>query len=144
MAMHVNGSTPVLERFWARVEQSGDCWSWTGAKNDRGYGQIRVDGRIVYAHRFSYQVHLGSIPDSLQIDHLCRNRSCVRPDHLEPVTSAENTRRGEPASRTQCPRGHAYDEANTGRSARTGRRFCKACHSFFASRTKARRRGNAA
>ena len=102
MGMHVNGTMPVLERFWARVEQSGDCWSWTGAKNDQGYGQIRVDGRIVYAHRFSYELHLGSIPSGLQIDHLCRNRGCVRPDHLEPVTSAENTHRGEPANRARC------------------------------------------
>jgi hypothetical protein len=129
MAMQVNGSMPVLDRFWARVDQTDACWSWSGAKNDQGYGQIRVSGRIVYAHRFSYELHVAAIPPGLQLD------------HLEPVTSGENTRRGEPANRTHCPRGHAYDQANTGHNARTGRRFCKACHSFFAVRTKARRRG---
>ena len=128
----------VVDRFWARVVKGDGCWLWSGATNDHGYGQLHRDRRTVYAHRFSYELAVGPIPAGLQIDHLCRNRSCVRPHHLEPVTSAVNTRRGEPANRTHCPLGHPYDEANT------GRRFCRACHRAFVSRGKARRRGIAA
>lgn len=94
------GSTrPTPEdRFWAKVDKCRDgCWVWTAKGTPAGYGQFRVDGVDVYAHRFSYELHVGPIPDGLQIDHLCRVTSCVNPAHLEPVTGAENLRRGREA-----------------------------------------------
>src|SRR4051812_43428872 len=70
------------------------CWLWAGAKNDRGYPQVGHEGRTVYAHRLYYTLLVGAIPPGLDLDHLCRKRSCVNPQHLEPVTHAENVRRG--------------------------------------------------
>jgi HNH endonuclease len=81
----------VQERFWEKVEQGEGCWLWTGAI-DRGYGQFVWNGRK-RAHRVAYELIIGPIPEGLELDHLCRNKSCVRPEHLEPVTKAENIRR---------------------------------------------------
>jgi HNH endonuclease len=96
-----NGTTedirPTVEqRFWAKVDQ-GDgtgCWLWTGAKLHGGYGHMRGGTADTTAHRIAYELLVGPIPKGLEIDHLCRVRACVRPDHLEPVTRAENDRRG--------------------------------------------------
>lgn len=95
------------------VADSNGCHIWTAGKNDRGYGYVVINGSKIYTHRLSYELFVGPIPDGLVIDHLCRNPPCCNPTHLEPVTPAENTRRGEPAQRTHCPKGHLYDEANT-------------------------------
>lgn len=82
-------------RFWSHVDKSAECWLWTGAKGrEGGYGHFWVAGRKVAAHRFAYELLVGPIPDGLVLDHLCRETLCVRPSHLEPVTQAENTRRG--------------------------------------------------
>jgi hypothetical protein len=70
------------------------CWNWQRYKDDKGYGVIKRRGQNYQAHRYFYEKHNGKIPEGLQLDHLCRNTSCVNPDHLEPVTGAENTRRG--------------------------------------------------
>jgi hypothetical protein len=88
------------DRFWANVDQSGDCWLWMGART-RGYGRFEVDGKGMAVHRFAYELLIGPVPEGLQIDHLCRNRPCVNPAHLEPVTNRENTMRGQtiPAAR---------------------------------------------
>lgn len=80
-------------RFWSKVDASGDCWEWTGGRTDTDYGLFNVDRRMVKAYRFSYELLVGPIPDGLEIDHLCRMRHCVNPDHLEPVTRSENNRR---------------------------------------------------
>lgn len=101
------------------------CLIWTGTRNTHGYGRLRVSGVHYYAHRLSYEIHIGPVPDGLVLDHLCRNRACVNPHHLEPVTAEENTRRGA-AVITHCPRGHAYDEVNTRRRS-NGTRDCRAC-----------------
>lgn len=123
---------PVLpERFWEKV-RPGDsgCWDWIAATSDRGYGHILWDGKVVLAHRLVLLVGDG-IPPGLVVDHLCRNRACVNPDHLEPVTTRTNLLRGDTitarnAAVTHCPWGHEYDEANTYYG--KGGRRCRACH----------------
>lgn len=118
------------ERFANKVEidQSG-CWIWTGAAT-KGYGQVKRNGIQHAAHRYAYQHLVGPIPAGLVLDHLCRETRCVNPAHLEPVTNAENIRRGRvglnESTKTHCPQGHPYDETNT-YSWKNGWRQCRAC-----------------
>ena len=81
------------ERFWSKVIVTPMCWWWTGSLQSKGYGQFRLDGSLVLAHRYAYEICFGPIPEDLQIDHLCLVRHCVNPAHLEPVTGDENIRR---------------------------------------------------
>ncbi len=90
---------PWVERFWSRVEKSEGCWIWRGATTELGYGHVRIENRDYKAYRVSYELMLGPIPPGLVLDHVCSNPSCVNPAHLEPVTHAENLRRGSGASR---------------------------------------------
>jgi len=120
-------------RFWAKValpDEQG-CMLWLSALSSAGYGRITMGGKTHYAHRISYALAYGAIPTELQLDHLCRVRHCVAPDHLEPVTGRVNVLRGQTpaaanAAKTHCPRDHAYDEENTYVDAK-GRRNCRAC-----------------
>lgn len=138
--------TPPLQRFWRNV-QVGDndsCWLWLGPRAGRGYGvmSIRIDPNVwrnVYAHRFAYEHLVAPIPDGLTIDHLCRNRLCVNPDHLEAVTAEENVRRWA-RSVTHCPRGHAYTPENT----YTDSRGCRECRSCRREQQRKRRAARAA
>lgn len=130
----------VEQRFWAKVNKDGPapeyrptlgpCWIWTAA-SALGYGQIRISGKIVLAHRWSYEATYGPIPAGKQLDHLCREPSCVNPSHLEAVSPRVNVARGtSPAARhaiaTHCPKRHEYSEANTYVS-KNGKRFCRQC-----------------
>lgn len=128
-------------RFLSRVRTEPDgCWLWTGYVTATGYGRVAVPGRRkLYAHRVSYELHVGPIPVGLTLDHLCRNKLCVRPDHLEPVTLAENIRRAWPR-RTHCPYGHSLADAYVDRSARGSQRKCRTCHLSRVRARHARRR----
>lgn len=127
--------TSPLVRFWPHVVTKGDgCWEWTGSIcPSTGYGRLLVRGRRFMAHRYAYELLVGEIPDGLQIDHLCRVRTCVNPDHLEPVTLGENVLRGagitaQNARKTHCKRGHPFDDENTyWPPHRPGTRWCREC-----------------
>jgi hypothetical protein len=131
---------PLTERFWAKVDKNGQipvsrpdlgpCWQWT-ARLTGGYGRLWCDGKQLLAHTLSYRMLRGEIPNGMDIDHLCRNRGCVNPDHMEPVTERENTLRGigpsaQNATKTHCKRGHPLDETNT--KVINRHRVCKTCN----------------
>lgn len=141
---------PVNERIAEKIEErdggfSTPCWFWTGYINRLGYAVLSIQDRPNYVHRLSYQIHIGKIPEGLELDHLCRNRSCVNPSHLEPVTNRENVLRGlvptifaafnkarkEAAeARTHCKLGHELTPENTRvemRKGVIGNRLCKTC-----------------
>lgn len=117
----------VAERFWSKVHKAEGCWIFTGALS-KGYGVFRIGCKNVPAHRLSWELSLGLIPKGLQIDHLCRNPSCVNPAHLEPVTQKTNVLRGvgltaQNARKTHCKMGHILE----GAPVRNGQRRCKIC-----------------
>ena len=122
----------TAERFWRKVDKSGDCWQWLSGVDRSSYGRFRLGRSMRLAHRVAYVSMVGPIPEGLVIDHLCRNRSCVNPAHMEPVTRGENALRGETiaarnAAVTQCPAGHLYDETNT-HIRPSGARYCRPCN----------------
>lgn len=134
---------PAIDRFAEKVALRDDgCLEWIGGKAGEGYGYFYTGpaapgahGRV-YAHRWAYEYAVGPIPDGLQLDHLCSNRACVNPDHLEPVTPLENVRRSAGnGSKTHCPSGHPY----SGDNLRTYRavRFCRACQRAYDRRRRA-------
>ena len=125
---------PAIERLLPRLQfADSGCWQWTGALNKFGYGKISVggrDGRILGTHRVAYEALIGPIPDGMQLDHLCRNRACCNPAHLEVVTPRINTLRGDSAAaansvKEACGNGHEFTPANT--YVWRGQRHCRTC-----------------
>ena len=131
-------SPSQIERFWRSVDQvPGACWEWRGLTTN-GYGRFPArtgasKACIHRAHRVAWELMRGPIGAGLQLDHVCRNRRCVNPDHLEVVTNAVNVLRGVGPSainarRTHCSNGHAFSVENTRIGPRNGRRICRACN----------------
>lgn len=120
---------PAVVRYAAKVRLADSgCVEWIGARSGGGYGQVRSQGRQRMAHRVAYEQLVGPVPDGLDLDHLCRNRACVNVLHLEPVTRAENIRRGVRYSDDECNRGHAV--AEHGYVSSQGKRRCRICDSL--------------
>ena len=127
------------------VVQENGCWEWVGY-TIHGYGLMGKyphSKKNTRAHRYYYELEYGPIPEGLDLDHLCRNRKCVRPDHLEPVTRRENVLRGVGptavhARKTHCPQGHAYTADNTHRY--MGKRYCMTC-SRYRSKNRSKPKG---
>lgn len=144
------GTSSLADRFSSKWTLSDEwegspCWEWTAARYGGGYGGIRVGGKLRPAHRVSYELAVGPIPEELVIDHLCRNRACVNPDHLEVVSFRENILRGKEAARpdlqTHCKQGHEYTPENT-YIHRRGRN-CRACNTASARRARAGKKDQA-
>lgn len=117
------------KRFESKIALGPGCQLWMGVRSPFGYGKFGLRGRLFLAHRLSYELYVGQIPASLEIDHLCRTPSCVNPEHLEVVSHLENIRRGSRATKTHCKRGHPYSTDNTYLRAfrDTQHRGCKEC-----------------
>ena len=120
-------------RFWGKVDKRGPdvCWPWLASKTPAGYGHFQHEGKTVYAHRYSYEQLIDSIPNGFTIAHLCFNRGCINPSHMETVTQGVNVLRGTGACavnahKTHCPKGHPYAGGNLYFSSIGGRR-CRIC-----------------
>lgn len=132
------GDTRMPARFWKKVQIDSvtGCWLWTAARTAAGYGRYHVGGkgptqRFRTAHRVAYETLIGDVPIGRELDHLCRVRHCVNPEHVEPVTHRENVLRGggwsgTNARKTACPSGHPYDNDNTYWTP-SGSRQCRTC-----------------
>lgn len=129
---------PLGERFWklVTIADPTECWVWNGLRIVGGYGLFRLSGtkaKHMVAHKMAYTLTHGSVPEGLELDHLCRNTACVNPAHLEPVTHQTNALRGRSfafvnAAKTHCHRGHPFDLINTYRvPSNPQSRHCRAC-----------------
>ncbi len=140
-----NRGIPTAERFWMKVDKRGinECWPWLAHTTSNGYGRFKLNNRLILAHRMAYEMYKGPIPESLTLDHLCRNRICVNPAHLEPVTLKDNNLRGfsfaaQNAKKTHCAHDHPFDLLNTYFS-HEGGRACRKCRVLRNRKYKAKR-----
>lgn len=118
-----------MEAFWARVDATGICWEWTRALTPKGYARTTYGHKNWLIHRLVWTLLVGDIPEGMTLDHLCRNRRCCNPDHMEVVTAEENKRRGHSpnainARKTHCKEGHLLDESSIESD---GNRRCRQC-----------------
>lgn len=131
-------ATSLLNRLADKFTVGDDCWEWTGRRDDKGYGLIDMPPSWAprRAHRVIYELMVGPLPDELEPDHTCRNRGCVRPNHIDPVTHLENCHRGlvgeNNRSKTHCPAGHRYDVFGS------GWRGCRRCRNDAARRYRSK------
>ena len=131
---------PLEERFWSKVDMSGDCWLWTGAQMGPGYGHLRVGRRsegTITAHRFAWEQANGAVPEGMELDHLCRVRHCVNPAHIEAVPHRTNVLRGNAPTAIlyregRCANGHAVSPENT--YFRKGTRKVVSCRAYLRER----------
>ena len=119
-----------MKQFLDKIIYKNNCWLWTGATNKGGYALIYRDNKTQLAHRAIYKLIFGDIPDGMQLDHLCRNRNCIKPAHLEVVTPKENTMRGIGlasinSKKTECLRGHSLAGCYISKN---GKRHCRYCN----------------
>lgn len=142
-------------RFFEKVRLRGECWEWTAARDEHGYGLFSakrkgVRGHTVRSHIWAFEYFVAPVPAGLQLDHLCHDpscdlgiacphRSCVNPWHLEPVPPLTNTERGRGQRRTQCPMGHRYDIGNTYINPK-GAQVCRTCTATYRARYDAKKR----
>jgi hypothetical protein len=142
-------ATTEQVRFWSKVEKTEGCWIWKGGLFINGYGRFYPTGghhpQNVRAHRYAYQLFNGPIPEGLQIDHLCRNRRCVKPSQMEAVTQKTNLLRGtgitaENARKTTCHKGHPLTGDNL-ILRKHGWRWCKTCYDEAQQRRKEKQLG---
>ena len=125
----------VLENFWSKVNKTDSCWNWTACKNKDNYGQFWLEGKPYKVHRIVYEMYYGKIPSGLVLDHLCRNKRCCNPEHLEAVTNKENITRGLAGKtinrynphkdKTHCSKGHPYSGDNL--LFNKNKRVCRIC-----------------
>jgi len=142
------------KRFWDKVTISNThfyegtpCWEWTASTDPAGYGSFWFNGKKKYVHRLSYEDVNGEVPEGLELDHLCRNRSCCNTNHLESVPPKENVRRSLVAFvaelkqriKTHCPQGHKYSKENTYITP-IGSRKCRSCHRIQDSQYRQRKK----
>lgn len=134
----------LKKKLWLRTKlvsrgYASACFEWQGATVD-GYGVIQTGGKLYYLHKLSWQIHRGEVAPGIELDHLCRNRACWNPEHLEPVSKRENILRGEGitaqnARKDHCARGHPFTPENT-RMTRGGGRRCVACDAMNRKRAR--------
>lgn len=126
--MRCSRDSSLRERVlhYAMPEPNTGCWLWGAYVSENGYGKIGFEGKTLYAHRVAYELLRGPISDDFELDHLCKVRSCVNPDHLEPVSRLENVRRSSVANKTSCKNGHPFSEENTWVE-KNGSRHCREC-----------------
>jgi hypothetical protein len=126
------------------IVDSNGCWVWQRCIDNNGYAMASVGGATCRIHRLSYELFVGQIPKGMHIDHLCRVRGCVNPQHLEVVTPRENILRGvgisaQHAAQTECKNGHPFTEDNLVNTS-SGKRRCKACSRVYCQEQRKRRK----
>lgn len=134
-----------VENFWRNVTRGSGCWTWERYRDHDGYGRCNIgDRRGVLAHRVAYELAFGPLPPGVEVDHLCGNRGCVNPTHLEAVSKRENNVRRFGLTMADLPgdtciHGHAFDDTNT--YVQGGRRTCRTCNRLAVARYAARKKG---